>query len=137
MPASCPPALEASRRAFRLRLMSPRVYRDREAKVSLLQLSRPARLHTLFVRVYLRLNSSNDCPQCMYTHPIHPWRAEIEIARLKTDIDTQARSTWCSNGPARETYTVATCIHCCSARIGAIPGQSRAVKPSQLSSRGP
>ena len=37
MPASCPPTLEASRRAFRLRLMSPRAYRDREAKVSLLQ----------------------------------------------------------------------------------------------------
>eukprot|EP00966_Prymnesium_polylepis_P133536 3086520-Prymnesium_polylepis.1 len=32
-------------------------------------------LHALFVRVYLRLNSSNDCPLRMYTHSIHPWRA--------------------------------------------------------------
>jgi hypothetical protein len=31
---------------------------------------------------------------------------DIETARLKPHIDTQARSTWCSNGPARETYTV-------------------------------
>eukprot|EP00966_Prymnesium_polylepis_P062606 1452912-Prymnesium_polylepis.1 len=37
MSASCPPTLEASRRAFRLRLMSPRAYRDREAKVTLFQ----------------------------------------------------------------------------------------------------
>eukprot|EP00966_Prymnesium_polylepis_P170810 3948424-Prymnesium_polylepis.1 len=30
--ASCPPTLEASRRAFQLRSMSLRAYRDREAK---------------------------------------------------------------------------------------------------------
>ena len=37
MPASCARGGEGSRRTFRLRLMSPRAYRDREAKVSLLQ----------------------------------------------------------------------------------------------------
>eukprot|EP00966_Prymnesium_polylepis_P084368 1952702-Prymnesium_polylepis.1 len=37
MPASCPPSRKARRRAFRLWLMSPRAYRDREASVSLLQ----------------------------------------------------------------------------------------------------
>ena len=37
MPASCARGGEGSRRTFRLRLMSPRAHRDREAKVSLLQ----------------------------------------------------------------------------------------------------
>eukprot|EP00966_Prymnesium_polylepis_P180999 4192413-Prymnesium_polylepis.1 len=37
MSVSCPLTLEASRRPFRLRLMSLRAYRDREANVSLLQ----------------------------------------------------------------------------------------------------
>jgi hypothetical protein len=73
------------------------------------------------------------CIRIPYTPGGQP---DIETARLKPDIDTHARSTWCSNGPARETYTV-TCIHCCSARIGAIPGHSRVVKPSEVSSRGP
>ena len=43
------------------------------------------------------------CIRTPYTPGGHP---DIETARLKPDIDTQARSIRCSNGPARETYTV-------------------------------
>eukprot|EP00966_Prymnesium_polylepis_P216009 5000564-Prymnesium_polylepis.1 len=35
MSAPCPPTLEASRRVFRLRLMSPRAYRDSKRNVVL------------------------------------------------------------------------------------------------------
>ena len=68
MPSSCPPTLEASRRAFRLRLMSPRVSRDRRVTVSLPQRCRSGG-HNRWAAAQRRRRSSS--PSCL-VHTLDP-----------------------------------------------------------------